>query len=584
MATVPLSGTNIYFYSGIGFNEDYKHTRWHDSISDQQNWFGYQNVVYSESQANFQRIEGQPFIRVNKSVDELWNVNYLSFQNADYAKVFYAFVTKIEYVQKKTCNVYFKIDVIQTWMFDITWKPSFVAREHCQLWNDDGSPIINTIDEGLHYGTEYNAVSVSHFQPYGDLFFLVTVAKKNMHNDANADSAGYLWSKNGLPQPLCFYVHPFLLDGSVPASNMTLNEQIGLVMQAMYESTDAVNNIVSMYVTNYLPDNPAYDGTTINFNTNYYQNVMIGSLNTVFCHSVNYQTGVYDMGAKYDGFTTVSESKLMMYPYQVTILTDMKGNQVEIKNEYVNNTNLVLDVNGSFGISNKISYAVKDYNTTITDDTFRTYISLQHGVIDNNPNDIPVLVDSLAAYIQGNRNSLANQKNAIMFNGVTNAIGNSIGAIASGARGDAAGVASSVTGMVSGAGNTVLQLQGLQAKQKDISNIPPAISNLGNNTYFDFGNGYTGVWIIKKEITPEYRQKLHDFFNMYGYKKNETKVPNFHTRQYFNYVQTVDCIITGNINNDDLEEIKTAYNNGITLWHMDDIGNYNYGNGVIANG
>jgi hypothetical protein len=137
---------------------------------------------------------------------------------------------------------------------------------------------------------------------------------------------------------------------------------------------------------------------------------------------------------------------------------------------------------------------------------------------------------------------------------------------------------STVKGM---AGNTYFQTQGMIAKQKDINNTPPSLSKMGANTYFDYGHNLSGLYLIKRQITPEYQKKLEDFFNIFGYKKNEVKLPNFHTREYWNYVQTSGCVITGNFNNEDLQELKSVFDNGITLWHTDDIGNYALGNVVI---
>src|SRR6185312_11723432 len=157
MATVPLSGTNIRLLSGVPFSNDYKNTRWFDTKSEQTNYFTSKPLKHSMTEANFQRIEGFNFIAVNKSIDDLWGTNYIMFQNSQYnAKWFYGFVTKLEYVQKNRTNVHFQIDVFQTWKFEMNFKPSFVIREHCPLWNKDGSPIINTVDEGLNYGSEYD--------------------------------------------------------------------------------------------------------------------------------------------------------------------------------------------------------------------------------------------------------------------------------------------------------------------------------------------------------------------------------------------------------------------------------------------
>lgn len=586
MATVPLSGTNIALFSGIPFGNDYKHTRWFDSLADQQNWFGSQTVVYTTPQQNFQRIEGRPFVSVQKSVDELWNVNYLSFQNADYGKTFYAFVTKIEYVQKNTTYVHFQIDVMQTWRFDFNFKPSFVVREHCQQYNADGTPVINTIDEGLNYGTEYNIVSAENYRPSSDVYFMVAVAKKTMHG-----TVGYYASKNGLPQMLVYYVHPFKLDGSSPSTNLGSISSVADFLGALYTQTDAVNNIVSLYVTDCLPNNPTYSGGTLSYDSTNYQNVAFAqqlnsaTINTIFVSDMDYSNWLYDDGNKYTGYTTPSESKLLMYPYTLVELTDLKGNKSVYKNEYINNTNLLIQIQASLGTSNKIVYTLKDYNTTgLSDDTIKTKVTMESSLINNEPNDMPILVDLLSAYLQGNRNSIQNQKNSIMFNGTMDVIGSSAGMISSAVTDNPMGAISSAIGGAKGLGNTALALQGIQAKQKDISNTPPQLAKMGSNSYFDYGNGYTGLWIIKKEITPEYRKKLSDYFNMFGYKKNEVKYPNFHTRQNWNFVQTTECVITAPINNDDLDEIKEVFDGGITLWHVDDIGNYTLSNGVIANG
>lgn len=583
MATVPLSGTQIRLLSNVPFSNDYKNTRWFDSLTDQTNWFTNRNIVQYIDQANFQRIEGFNFIAVNQSIDSLWGTNYLMFKNASYNnKWFYAFVTKLEYKQHNTTYVHFEIDVLQTWMFDMTFKPSFVVREHCPLWNSDGSPVINTVDEGLAYGSQYNIVDVQQYRPYDDLYFLVIVSKKAMHGDS---ANNYVGSVNGLPQNLCFYVHPFKLDGSVPDSNFTLTSLVGAVVNNMYLSTDAVNNIVSMYITDALPDFPTYDPGTnhITFDTNHYEAATIGTANTIFVNNMPYGNFTWDAGSKYVGYTTPIESKLFMYPYTLVEMVDFHGNKQVYKNEYIDGDSLLINIQASLGTSNKIAYSIKEYLTSyLTDDNTKIKVSHETSLINNEPNDLPVMADMLSAYIQGNRNSVQNQKNSIMFNGVMDAIGSGTSMVAAGVSDNPMGLVTGLESGVKGAGNAALKMQALQAKQQDIQNMPPTLVKMGSNSYFDYGNGYTGIFIIKKEIMPEYQKKLADYFNMFGYKLNEVKVPNFHTRQNWNYVETKNCIITGNFNNDDLNELKSIFDGGITLWHTDDVGNYSLSNGVIA--
>ena len=68
-------------------------------------------------------------------------------------------------------------------------------------------------------------------------------------------------------------------------------------------------------------------------------------------------------------------------------------------------------------------------------------------------------------------------------------------------------------------------------------------------------------------IKSEYAKMIDDFFTMYGYKVNSVKIPNITGRSNWNYVKTIDSIIIGNVPQNDLQEIKNMFDDGVTLWH-----------------
>ena len=107
------------------------------------------------------------------------------------------------------------------------------------------------------------------------------------------------------------------------------------------------------------------------------------------------------------------------------------------------------------------------------------------------------------------------QRESQLFNAFTGVMGGAFG-----------GGLGAVAGTAISAGQSYFQIQGLNAKVQDISNIPPSLSSMGGNPYFDYGNGLNGVYIIKKQITVENRKKLEDYFKMFGYKVNRLEVPN----------------------------------------------------------
>ena len=586
MATLPLSGSNVRLLRGIPFNSDYKHTRWFDSKSEQTNYFLSKQVVHTMDKANFQRIEGKGYIAVNKGIDALWGVNYLMFKNATYpSKWFYAFVTKIEYKQKTTTYVYFEIDVFQTWKFDMDFKPSYVIREHQKLWNADGTPVINTVDEGLDYGTDYDTLNVHHIKPSREFKWLVMVCKKPMQE---SDFDVYP-SIVGTPQALTYYVVPFSDEGetaNVEVGGTLYTELSGVtqVLEKAYTNENAINNIVSIYVTDYIGIPFTVDGNTLTESND--SSVVaceladIGGANVLHILYVNeFIPKIIESHSVFDIGASPKESKLLMSPYHIITLTDFKGNQVDFKPEYINSDKIKVVYKGSIGTSNNVSFGLMNYNYHYTG--YDTEITNEFAGIDNSPNEVPILNDNLAAFLQGNRNTLKNQKNSTMFNGVANGVGGLLGTLGSIFTGNVNGAMQGATNMVKGAGNTVLGLQQIQAKKQDIANVPPHLSRMGSNTSYDYGNRYNGVFLMVKFIKREYREKLEDFFNMYGYKINEVKIPNFHTRKYWNYVQTGDCVVRGNFNNEDLVELKSVFDNGITFWHTDDVGNYALNNEVI---
>jgi hypothetical protein len=315
-------------------------------------------------------------------------------------------------------------------------------------------------------------------------------------------------------------------------------------------------------------DQATIEDSTSLFNTLYIKNMPY------------YDTMDYSFGNKYDGYNDVTESKLLMHPYTQLVLDDFKGNRVTYKTEYINSSNLDLKVKGSIGTSNKVSYGVKNYNTGLLGN-LPTEAMDEFSLINNDPNDVPIVTDLLAAYLQGNKNTLANQKSSILFNQVTGAFNGMVNTAMMGHMMGVSGVMQGIGEGVQSLGNGYLQMQGLLAKQQDINNTPPSIAKMGSNSAYTFGNGYGGVYVIKKQIKAEYIKKLTDFFNMYGYKTNEVKMPNLHTRQHFNFVKTIGANIHGNIPNEYLDTLKKIFDKGITLWHTNDLCNFSLSNGEI---
>jgi hypothetical protein len=581
--------TEVRLLSGVPFNHSYEHTRYFENKDDQTAYF-LDKVQYSYLELTYQREERA--VMVPAAYDSLYLCNYLMYRNTAFGtKWFYAFITHKEYVNPNNTRVYFELDVFQTWLFEMKWKPSYIVREHRDRWNADGTPVLNTVDEELAYGTEYDNVDVTNFTPFDGYKWLVILSKMPMHTGMTKRVEP---SVVGTPTPLSVYLVPFKDNNTVPNVVDTTGNGVVIskptdVLRGLYYIEDAVNNVVSLYITDFPGVPVSYSGGVFTFDASRCS-VLPAQVkdpdtsqyfNCLYVQNVSqFDELIHDFGSKYDGFHPVTESKLLMHPYTQLVLADFKGNHAEFKTEYIQNANLQVVVKGSLGTSNKNSYGIKNYNYVM--DETGDAMSDETALINNEPNDLPIITDLLSAYIQGNRNALANQKASIQFNGYMGMASGALNAITTAMMpGMEMMAGNGILEEAKSAGNMMLQIQALNAKQMDIKNTPPNITKQGSNTSYTIGNGYDGVYIIKKQIKPEYIKKLTDFFYLYGYKVNELKMPNLHTRTAFNFVQTAGANLTGNIPNRDLDKIKSVFDKGLTLWHTDDMLNFSLANGEL---
>ena len=102
---------------------------------------------------------------------------------------------------QNTTKVYFELDVFQTWLYDCRILPSYVLKEHCQLYNGD-KPVINTVDEGLDYGSDYQIIKTStHKANYG-IRWIVVVMKTRVDDDTGCHKKRairlFVFSKNSV--------------------------------------------------------------------------------------------------------------------------------------------------------------------------------------------------------------------------------------------------------------------------------------------------------------------------------------------------------------------------------------------------
>lgn len=100
------------------------------------------NIRYDSSLSN---------IVVPYPVQNLNHCNYLFFKDIT-DKYYFYFVLDKQIRNQENTILYLKLDVFNTYQFDVRYLDSFIDRCHTNRWTSDNFPILNTVDENLDYG------------------------------------------------------------------------------------------------------------------------------------------------------------------------------------------------------------------------------------------------------------------------------------------------------------------------------------------------------------------------------------------------------------------------------------------------
>lgn len=123
--------TNVRLLTGVPLNPSYNDTIYFSSISAQTQYFYSMTkpgMIFSNQ--SFQRASKNK-IRLQVPIEAVYDCNYMVFTNQMHGnKPFYAFITQVEYVNEKTSEITYELDVIQTWYFQFSFGECFIERTH----------------------------------------------------------------------------------------------------------------------------------------------------------------------------------------------------------------------------------------------------------------------------------------------------------------------------------------------------------------------------------------------------------------------------------------------------------------------
>lgn len=488
--------------------------------------FNYFNSLPKITADNFtyQRKDGT--IRFPGHFDDLLNYNYVMYRNDAYSnKWFYAFITGMEYLNDNVTAIAIKTDVWQTYQFDLTYKRCFVEREHV---NDDSFGL-HTIPENLETGEYIRGNNGVDFQYNGEywLCFQVTELISNMNDDA---SGGRIY--NGIYNGLIIV--------------MVDNYNTADLLVSAYDDAGKHEAIIScFYIPKSIEPNPIINqGVTLHGETcDVYYPRRTNTARNMGSLTINRPTTI-------DGYTP-KNNKLFTKEFCYIYLTNNSGSDVNFSYEdFRNNT-----------------------GTPISSPSFQLYGSLCQGcsikIFPDNTYKAPIGNDSAngGGYsygISAGKLPLCSWNSDYYTNWITqNAVNISSSALSTGF---STGVSLITGNLVGTAGSLISGISDIVSKKYQASVVPNQAKGNVNCGDINFSLNKQ-ISIYPMNIRREYAVVCDNYLSMFGYKVSEVKLPNITGRRNWNYVKTIGCYIEADIPQGDLQEIKSMFDKGITLWH-----------------
>lgn len=552
----------------VPLENDYNHTLYFSNATEQATYF-MSKTIRSISESSYQRKER--YISFPAHYDEISHCNYVMYRNSAYSqKWYYAFVTKLEYKNDETTWIYIDTDVIQTWLFDYTVKPSFVEREHV----DDDTIGIHTVPEALETGdcivnqkrtldmTKSNLkIIIGSTVDFNDADFSLWDGEAKKYDIATGGSY------NGIFSGVNYFI-------------VTAEQARDLI--SSLANTGQSDAIVSMFmapadlIPRY-PDGYEVDSTWVTpyepvFSGAYARNLFWSSLNKDDTRSEP------NLKPKSLNGYIPRNNKLLTYPFTYLLMSNNSGGAALYKYELFKNALFPDECN--FRIESAV---VPGMSVRIIPQNY-------NGESENNEEGLnlgkfPICSWANDVYTNWLTQNSVNNSVSIVAGAAMTLVGIA-GVLAAAPTGGASIVAgSTAVSAIASAGTAVggAAMVGNTLGQVHAQSFqPPQAQGNLNSGDVTFSSGHLTFTGYQMTIKKEYAKIIDGYFDMYGYRVNQLKTPSKNHRENYWFTKTIDVNIDGAIPMEDMLKIKACYNRGITFWkNPANIGDYSVSNTIV---
>jgi hypothetical protein len=548
MAYIAPNST-IQLFKDIRLSPDSEDTFYFDNKSVQNTFFT-QHVYATFNFNSYTRLKRNT-IKIAGVMVNLYNCNYMRFINTSFEnKWFYAFVTKVDYVNNETVEIDYIIDEVQTWLFspDVSFEECYIDRQHDR--ND--FYFGNLINENLNIGQEYQEEGTPEV-----VNFTTTEMYAGFISSTKVDGTQpTTYIKSNVFMPLAIY--------GGPISN--IKNILDLANNPSYTAFQP-DSVIAVYMY------PAFMGV-MDDETQSYIIPSYGFKVTPLLKHIGATTN-----EDIDGYTPRNK-KLFSYPYKLLTISNNSGEVSEYKwegwcvNKSWSNIDDATAISGLSNLLGRFTYQ----GTPLPPVTTLLYPTEYYGIANDydrgiSINNFPMCAwntDVFAAWWAQNKASISTGLISSAIGDITR-IANATnmpdyGAYTGSLLGHAYHQFGIQSSYANAYGNTLSNILNTIGKMEDIKSIPPQVHGQILSDTLNAGMKKIGYTAKKMCIKREYAERIDNYFDLYGYKQNKLAYPDLTARENWCYIKTIGCNIHGNLPSDSMTTITDKFNSGIRFW------------------
>lgn len=530
----------------------------------------YFNGTVQKTLENYTYVREDSVICAEVPYDEAINYNYLFYRNVGFTnKYWFCFITKVEYVNENTSNIYIKTDVWQTFHLSLNYTQCFVEREH--VANDTRG--LHTVPEGLETGdpvingdvTDFTDFTASPLDEYVYVMGVTTLPNGLVQTPSSTIPEAKFNNIDG----------GIYLIGCSPSSTTSIQDLMWVydlagnadAVQYVFVAPKSIFGAGSLdsqdegFKWNKVSWSVTKNGETRSINNVLYFKTYVGRVGHESYATLMKQKTFTSIG-NLRGYVP-KNNKMFCYPFNYLNVTNNAGSVVTYRWEDFTNNTASFDELGV--VTPGCSIRLEPRNYKGIENTSET--ALDYGLSGNKYPICSFQSDVYTNWLTQNSLNLQWVGEQVGLDLPNISLGKTDMSIASALQAGAVGLMEGYTAPTQ-LFDTGMEIFGALQQKYKMSLTPPQAKGNNNVSDVTFSAHRADFTAVPMSIKAEYAKMCDDYMTMYGYLVNSLKVPEITSRPNWNYVRTIGCNFTGNtIPQEALAEIRGLFDRGITIWH-----------------